>query len=73
MAFSERYGQTQSNGDLYIPIRLTQSDIACMVGATREHVNKILVSYKERGYISVDSGHRIIIQDSFERGGHVSA
>jgi CRP/FNR family cyclic AMP-dependent transcriptional regulator len=63
LAFSDRYGQAQSNGDMHIPIRLTQSDIACMVGATREHVNKILVSYKERGYISVDSGYRITIGD----------
>ncbi|HEY7545249.1 MAG TPA: Crp/Fnr family transcriptional regulator, partial [Blastocatellia bacterium] len=36
LAFSERYGQKQSNGDISIPIRLTQSDIASMVGATRE-------------------------------------
>src|SRR5262249_14364934 len=28
LAFAERYGQTLSNGDLLIPIRLTQSDIA---------------------------------------------
>ena len=63
LGFSDRYGQPQSNGDMHIPIRLTQSDIACMVGASREHVNKILVSYKERGYISVDSTYRITIRD----------
>jgi len=63
LGFSDRYGQPQPNGDMHIPIRLTQSDIACMVGASREHVNKILVSYKERGYISVDSSYRITIRD----------
>jgi CRP-like cAMP-binding protein len=63
LAFSERYGLSQSNGDISIPIRLTQSDIASMVGATREHVNKILVSYKERGYISVDSAYHLTIHD----------
>lgn len=63
LAFSERYGQRQSNGDISIPIRLTQSDIASMVGATREHVNKILVSYKERGYLSVDPAYHITIHD----------
>ena len=63
LGFSDRYGQPQSDGDMHIPIRLTQSDIACMVGASREHVNKILVSYKERGYISVDSSYHITIRD----------
>jgi CRP/FNR family cyclic AMP-dependent transcriptional regulator len=63
LAFSERYGQPQPGGDIHIPIRLTQSDIACMVGATREHVNKILVSYKERGYLSVDTRYHIVLHD----------
>ena len=48
IAFAERYGQPLPNGDLLIPIRLTQTDIATLVGASREHTNKILVSYKER-------------------------
>jgi CRP/FNR family cyclic AMP-dependent transcriptional regulator len=63
LAFAERYGQTLPNGDLLIPIRLTQSDIANLVGASREHTNKILVSYKERGYLSVDQNHHIIIHN----------
>jgi len=44
--------------------RLTQSELAGMVGATRESVNKIIVSYKERGYISVDQRHHLTIHDS---------
>jgi len=63
LAFAERYGQTLSNGNLLIPIRLTQSDIANLVGASREHTNKILVSYKERGYLSVDQNYHITIQN----------
>jgi CRP/FNR family cyclic AMP-dependent transcriptional regulator len=63
LAFAERYGQTLSNGDLLIPIRLTQSDIANLVGASREHTNKILVSYKERGYLSVDQNYHITVQN----------
>ena len=61
VAFAEQYGQPLTNGDQHIPIRLTQSDIANLVGASREHTNKILVSYKERGYLSVDHHHRITI------------
>jgi CRP-like cAMP-binding protein len=63
LGFARRYGRTLPNGDLRIPIRLTQSDIGALVGASREHTNKILVSYKERGYISVDQRHHITIRN----------
>jgi CRP/FNR family cyclic AMP-dependent transcriptional regulator len=63
LAFAQRYGQQLPNGDLYIPIRLTQSDIAALTGASREHTNKILVSYKERGYISADRRHYLTIHN----------
>jgi CRP-like cAMP-binding protein len=36
---------------------------AALAGASREHTNKILVSYKERGYISVDQRHHITIRN----------
>ncbi len=63
LAFAHRYGRKLANGDILIPIRLTQSDIASMVGATREHTNKILVSYKERGYLSSDRKHHLTIHN----------
>src|SRR5215510_7372257 len=63
LAFAERYGQPLPGGDLLFPIRLTQTDIATLVGASREHTNKILVSYKERGYLSVDQNHHITIHN----------
>jgi CRP/FNR family transcriptional regulator, cyclic AMP receptor protein len=63
LAFAERYGRLLPNGDLLIPIRLTQTDIANLVGASREHTNKILVSYKDRGYLSVDQRLHITIHN----------
>jgi CRP/FNR family cyclic AMP-dependent transcriptional regulator len=63
LAFAEQYGQEQENGDICVGIRLTQSDIAALIGASREHINKVIVSYKERGYISVDRNYRITIHD----------
>jgi CRP/FNR family cyclic AMP-dependent transcriptional regulator len=62
MSFAQRYGQQQSNGT-HIPIRLTQSDIASLIGASREHINKVIVSYKERGYLSVDRNYHITIHN----------
>jgi len=44
LAFAERYGRPLPNGDLLTPIRLTQTDIANLVGASREHTNKIVVA-----------------------------
>lgn len=61
--FAEKYGQPGANHDVYIPIRLTQSDIAALVGATREHTNKILVSYKERGYISANQNYHLTVHN----------
>lgn len=62
LAFADRYG-VERNGNLVVPIRLTQSDIANLVGASREYINKIIVSYKSRGYISVDNNHYITIRN----------
>jgi CRP/FNR family cyclic AMP-dependent transcriptional regulator len=61
IAFADRYGEKAGTGKLHIPIRLTQSDIASLVGASREHTNKVLVSYRERGYLSVSATHHITI------------
>jgi CRP/FNR family transcriptional regulator, cyclic AMP receptor protein len=63
LTFAEKYGQPLPNGDLLIPIRLTQTDIANLVGASREHTNKILVSYKDRGYLSIDQKRYITIHN----------
>lgn len=60
LAFTRRFGRATPNGDILISIPFTQSDMASLVGASREHVNKIMVSYKERKYISVDHHSRLI-------------
>lgn len=63
IAFADRYGKAQPNGDTHIPIRLTQGDIAALIGASREHINKVIVAYKERGYLSVDRQYHITIHN----------
>jgi len=64
MAFAQKYGRPEGGGGLLIPIRLTQSDIASLTGISREHTNKILVSYKERGYLTSDRRHYFTIHNS---------
>jgi len=43
-----------------IDMRLTQQDLASMVGASRESVNKVLGYFTDKGYISADK-HRITL------------
>jgi CRP/FNR family transcriptional regulator, cyclic AMP receptor protein len=54
-----RYGQAIPQG-IRIETRLTQTDLAAMVGASRESVNRALRGFEQRGLIGWDS-HRITI------------
>jgi CRP/FNR family transcriptional regulator/CRP/FNR family cyclic AMP-dependent transcriptional regulator len=46
------FGQT-TNGGLRIECRLTQQELANMVGATRESINKVLSAWKGKGLLSM--------------------
>jgi CRP/FNR family cyclic AMP-dependent transcriptional regulator len=63
LAIAEQYGRPTAAGDIMIPIRLTQSDIAGLIGASRERVNQIIVAYKQENYISVDDNYRITVHN----------
>jgi CRP/FNR family cyclic AMP-dependent transcriptional regulator len=64
LAFAHEYGEAQSNGDVFIPLRLTQREFAGLIGATRVHVNRVLAAYKQSKYISVDANYRITIHNA---------
>ncbi len=61
LAFARQYGQPTADGGLLIPIRLTQRDIADLVGASRERTNQVMVYYKRHKYLTVDRRYRITI------------
>lgn len=63
LALADRYGSTEAGGEVRIPLRLTQSDLAEIVGASRERVNQVIVEFKQRGFVSVDPNHRIRVRD----------
>lgn len=63
LAFANQYGRPRPNDVLWIPLRLTQRDIAALVGTSRERVNRVMVSFKARGYVSVDDAHHIFVHD----------
>ncbi len=63
IAFADEYGEHLSDGGVLIPIRLTQNDLADLVGASRVRVNQVLGHYREKNYISTTSTHRFVIHN----------
>lgn len=55
------YGRETPDGTV-IGLRLTQQELATMVGATRESVNKHLRAYRSRGYIEIDRQRIVILR-----------
>jgi CRP-like cAMP-binding protein len=60
---SDSHGSDVENGGRRISLRLTQNDIAGIVGASRESVNKAMGYFKSKGYIAVDSTYHITVYD----------
>jgi CRP/FNR family cyclic AMP-dependent transcriptional regulator len=63
LALAREYGNTTPNDDVLIPLRLTQSDLASMVGASRVRVNQALGYYKRRKYLSVNRERHFVLHD----------
>jgi CRP/FNR family transcriptional regulator len=55
-------GEKSEDGSIKLAIKLTNTDLANMIGTTRESVNRLLSTYKEEGVISYEQG-QIIIHD----------
>ncbi len=54
---NERYGQEQEKGKRFVvDIGLNQTDLASMVGARREWVNRILSDWRKRGLLEMEGG-----------------
>jgi len=63
LALAETYGQPAPGGGVFIPLRLTQTELAGLVGATRVRVNQALGEFKRRGVLTEDAAHRITLLD----------
>lgn len=63
LSFASRYGRSAPEGGVTIPIRLTQSDLAELVGASRKRVNQVMVVLKRLGWIAIDNEYHITILD----------
>jgi CRP/FNR family transcriptional regulator, cyclic AMP receptor protein len=63
LSFAARYGQPANYGNTLIPIRVTQSDLAGLVGASRKRVNQAIVFLKHSGWIAIDVDYHITLLD----------
>ena len=61
LELAQQHGTLQPDG-VQINLALTQSDLAGLVGATRESINKTLGTFRRQGYI-VTRQNRITIVD----------
>lgn len=60
---AERYGVSEADGDAtLIDLALTQEQLAQMVGAARESVNKAVASFVSRGWLAM-RGRKYVVTD----------
>jgi CRP/FNR family cyclic AMP-dependent transcriptional regulator len=71
LALADELGEEVTDGGVRIPLRITQSDLAALVGATRVRVNEVLVGFTRRRHVAVDLHHRITIRDRAELEAYV--
>ena len=57
---ADAHGAKAEDGGIRIEMRLTQQELASMVGASRESVNKVMGYFTEKNFISTDK-HRITL------------
>jgi len=63
LTLTEEYGQATPDGGCRIPFRLTQGDLAALVGASRVRVNQILVNWKHKEFLTVDARHIVTLRN----------
>jgi CRP/FNR family transcriptional regulator, cyclic AMP receptor protein len=56
VGFAEKQGADDA-GEIVLDLHMTQSDIAGMVGGSRQSVNHILKTFERRGYVDLDGRH----------------
>jgi CRP/FNR family cyclic AMP-dependent transcriptional regulator len=56
------YGKPQPGGALLLPLHLSQSEIAGMIGSSRECVNRVFADFKKRGVIQLCPRKQVMIR-----------
>ena len=62
LRLSQQHGVVTSSG-VRIDLRLTQTDLGALVGASRESVNKVMGFFRRQGYVAVDDKNHITVRN----------
>lgn len=70
VALAAERGEREGDA-VVLDLRLTQSDLAAMVGGSRQSVNQILRSFERHGYLELQPGRVVVrrLESLRERGG----
>jgi CRP-like cAMP-binding protein len=63
LSLAEQFGKQEPRGEILLTLKLSQQDLANMVGATRELVNRRLKGWQDQGIIDIEKG-RVVIRDA---------
>lgn len=61
LSLADSHGRHTEQG-IVLEVQLTQQDVAAMIGATRESVNKQLGAFRDRGIVTVDRQRITIVK-----------
>jgi CRP-like cAMP-binding protein len=62
LQLAEEHGEAVGDGEeIKVTIRVTQEELAQMIGVTRESANRLVASFAGRGWISWNDGYPIIL------------
>lgn len=61
LGFAAAYGEPVGDQAVRLPMRITQQDLAALVGASRERTNRALVAFRRRGWIELDGRMRMTL------------
>jgi len=64
LQLAEDHGEPAGQGEetIRITVRVTQEELAQMIGVTRESANRLVASFAGRGWISWNDGHPLILE-----------
>ena len=62
LRLAEQHGIVTGAG-IRIDLRLTQTDLGSLVGASRESVNKVMGYFRRQGWVAVDEKNQILVKD----------
>ncbi len=63
----DTHGRVLPDGKIEISLSLTQQDLANLVGASRESVNKVIKLYRDKGYVAVASQRITLLEPDLLR------